>query len=254
MWPFKRKAKPEPSKVFQTVICIPGMWNSWDEFVMQLPKATNGEYVAAGQIIMHVNSKRAYQIEFCEKDFRMQISFAFAGKDTGITKELIAEIENHNHVIYLSGDTGSLETAKHIAFAAGAILKAGGIGIKIETAGKAFEKEKWLGFLEGFEQAMLYHMFVVDSITNPLGEVYSCGMQNLGFKDTIVGGEEPQKSVDLIRHFGYYQIVEKPAIQAKETFSLDEQSPKFRVTEETDQPNIGDELFENPFGMWRLSR
>ena len=48
----------------------------------------------------------------------------------------------NNFVIYLSVETGNLESAKEIAEAGKAILKSGGIGIKVESAGKAFDKKK----------------------------------------------------------------------------------------------------------------
>ena len=97
-------------------------------------------------------------------------------------------------------------------------------------------------------------MFVIDSIVDEEGTVYSCGMQNLGYKDTIISGEEFQEAVKLIRIFSYYQIIDKPAINNKQTFSASIESPKYKITDEVNQPNKGDELFENPFGMWRLTK
>jgi hypothetical protein len=49
-------------------------------------------------------------------------------------------------MIYLSAKTGDLESAKSIAEAGNAILKAGGIGIKVETIKKAFTNEHGLNF------------------------------------------------------------------------------------------------------------
>ncbi len=193
-------------------------------------------------------------IEFCERDDRMEESFRHAGKVTGVTDGFLNEIGKHTYVIYIYGETGNMDEAKHIAFAGAAILKAGGLGIKIETAGKAFEKNKWLGFIETFKPAYLYKMFVVDSIINMDGTVYSCGMHNLGYMDTIISGEEFQKAVGLISMFGYYQIIDKPTILKGQTFSTEIGSPRYRIMEEQNQPNKGHELFENPLGMWRLTR
>lgn len=256
MWPFKKKSLQQEikPKAFETVICIPGTWNSWDEFILSIVAATNGEYLAAGNILMNAKKEKYYTIEFCERDEKMKESFRYAGMVTRVTDNFLNEIGNHKHVIYISGLTGNLAEAGHMAFAAEAILKAGGLGIKIETAGKAFEKEKWCNMLENFEESSLYQMFVIDSIVDKEGGVYSCGMQNLGYKDTIVTGEEFQQAVALISIFGYYQIVDKPIIQHRQTFSTDIESPKFRITDEPNQPNHGQELFENPFGMWRLTK
>ncbi len=256
MWPFKTKTfqKDINSKTFETVICIPGNWNSWDEFILLIVTATKGEYLGAGNIFMNVKQNSHSIIEFCDRDERIKESFKNAGVVTRVSDNFLDEIGKHKHVIYISATTGNLEQATQIAFAADAILKAGGLGIKIETTGKAFEKDKWQNMIETFEESKLYQMFVVDSIIDEYGTVYSCGMQNLGFKDTIISGEEFQKAVDLIAIFSYYQIVDKPTIQNMQTFSADIKSPKFRITEEFNQPNKGQELFENTFGMWRLTK
>jgi hypothetical protein len=54
--------------------------------------------------------------------------------------------------------------------------------------------------------------------------------------------------------FGYYQIVEKPTIHAGQTFSPYRDAPVYRIHEESNQPNAGHDLFENPFGMWRFEK
>lgn len=256
MWPFKKKKIEEDiiPATTETVICIPGTWNSWNEFILLIVAATNGEYLAVGQVLMNAKNKKHFTIEFCEHDNRMKQSFEYAGRVTRVTDNFLNEIENHKHVIYISCPTGSLKEASHIAFAAHAILKAGGIGVKIETAGKAFEKTKWFALIETFEEHNLYEMFVVDSIVDETNAVYSCGMHNLGYKDTIISGEEFQEAVKLISLFGYFQIIDKPIIQNKHTFTPSAESPTFRITNELDQPNKGHNLFENPFGMWCLTR
>jgi hypothetical protein len=256
MWPFKKKTLPQDivPKPFETVICIPGTWTNWEEFILLVVAASNGEYLAAGNILMNAKTQRHYTVEFCERDDRMRESFKYAGIVTRVTDDFLDQIANHKHVIYISSLTGNLEDAGHIAYAAEAVLKAGGLGIKIETAGKAFEKGKWVNMLEEFQESNLYQMFVIDSIVDKDGTVHSCGMQNLGYKDTIVSGEEFQQAVDLITIFGYYQIVDKPVIQNRQTFSTSIESPKYRISDELNQPNKGHELLENPFGMWRLTK
>jgi hypothetical protein len=255
MWPFKKKSLQQglTKKTITTIICIPGTWSSWKELVLSVVAETNGEYLAVGNMLTNSKKQRHYTIEFCEADEEMKEAFSYAGIVTGVTENFLNEIGNHKHVVYLSGVTGSLEEARHLAFAAEAILKTGGIGIKIETTGKSFEKEKWCELLENFEESNLYQMFVIDSIVNN-GSVYSCGMHNLGYKDTIISGEEFQDAVTLVSTFGYYHILEKPSIQNGQTFSTDIASPKFRITDEANQPNQGHELFENKFGMWRLTK
>ena len=203
---------------------------------------------------MNVKEDRRYTVEFCERDERMKESFAAAGMVTRVTDEFLDEIEKHTYVVYISGETGGLAAAESIAMAGTEILKAGGIGVKIESAGKGFSRDKWLGLLERSFEVRLYEMFVLDSITGEDGTVFSCGMHNLGLRDTIVSEEDIQDAVDLIKIFGYYQLIDKPIIKENQTFSEDKESPLFRITTELNPPYKDGGLFHNPYGVWRLTR
>jgi hypothetical protein len=207
----------------------------------------------AGMILMNAKEHTSFTLEFCDRDERMQESFKFAGRITNISDTTIDAIGDHTVVIYITGETGSYDGAMAIAKAAGAILKAGGLGIKVETSGKAFDKDEWLGCLDNLEESDLYDMFVIP-IRGADGSVYSCGMHNLGLKDTIVSNESVEDAVDLIRIFSFYQIVDKPTLKNKETFATAADAPSYVILDESDQPYKDHELFGNPFGMWRLQR
>ncbi len=257
MWPFTKKKQTEdsPAKTFESVLCIPGNWNSREDLLLLIVAANNGEYLLAGNVLMNAKTNHHYTIDFCERDKRMKESFKYAGMVNRITETFIDEVDAHKYVVYITGATGNLEEAEHIARAGLAILKSGGLGIKVETAGKAFEKSQWENYLENFESSNLYEMFVVESIHNKENNsTFSCGMQNIGLKDTIVFDEEFQESVKLIRIFSFYQIVDKPTIQNNQTFTPAINSSIFRITDELKQPYSGNEIFENPFGMWKLSK
>jgi len=238
----------------KSILCIPGNWTDFEDFRKSLIVTTDADYLILGKILIDGKRQRHYTIDFCERDERMRASFAIAGKVTMVTEDFLNEIDRHNFVIYISAESGSLEEAGYIAQAANAILKAGGTGIKIESAGKAFEKDSWVDLIENFEPHRLYEMFVLDSIMDKDGTVYSCGMHNLGLKDTIVSGEEFQDAVDLIKIFGYYQIIDNPVILNNQTFQKDSVSPVFRITNDPKPFYEGHETFGNPFGMWRLTR
>jgi hypothetical protein len=255
MWPFKRKttAVEVPPK-FDSVLCIPGHWKTDSEAKLAIVKANMGEYIAAGLVLMNVNDNCHFTLEVCERDESMKQAFAVAGRVTGITEDFLEEVDKHNLVIYLSAPTGSMLAAEKIAFAAAAVLKAGGIGVKVETAGKAFDKEQWLSLTQDFQESNLYEMFVVDSLLMNDGTTFSCGMQNLGLKDTIVSGLPFKEAADLIRIFGYYQVVDKPLILAGQTFMPAQEAPLYRITDENNPPYKDEELFGNPFGMWRITR
>jgi len=146
MWPFRRKqpAPVEQPVTFTSVLCIPGPWTGDMEVKLALIKATNGEYIAAGGAMIHAKGNFHCTFEVCERDDRMKKSFTVAGYVTGVSENFLNQVENHKSVVYITAPTGNLQAAQQMALAGAALLKAGGIGIKVETAGKAFEKATWL--------------------------------------------------------------------------------------------------------------
>lgn len=238
----------------KTVLCIPGNWKDNSEIVRAIASANLNEFLFAGLVMLNLKTKKGFELQIDAYDEHIKESFRIAGMVNRVEADFIEEIGNHKHVIYLIGETGSLAGAKEMADAGMAILNAGGIGVKVETTGKAFTKEQWTSLLDDFEEANLYEMFVLDSISDGNGTVYTCGMHNLGFKDTIVEDENFQDAVDLLSIFGYYQVVDKPEIANGQTFGTEVGAPVFEIVDEENQPNKGDDLFGNPFGMWRLQR
>ena len=253
---FKKKEKSvnQTERKPKTILCIPGNWNDKTEIVTAIAENNMNDFIFAGMVLLNLKTNKGFELEICERDNRMKDSFKFTGMVNRIPEEFLEKIDKHKFVVYLSAETGDLKSATEIAEAGNAILKSGGTGIKVETTGKAFTKEHWTELLTDFEESNLYQMYVLDSINAGKGTTYTCGMHNLGLKDSIVYNEEFQESVNLLSIFGYYQLIDKPEIQSGQTFSTDMESPIFEINEEKNQPNIGDELFENPFGMWKLER
>lgn len=238
----------------KTILCIPGNWKNSDEMANAVAVNNRDEFLFAIKILLNIKTNQPFEIEIYEKDDKMRESFRWAGMVNRVPDHFLDEIEAHELVVYLIGNSGSLESAKSVAAAGNAFLKAGGIGIKVETAGKAFTKDHWQELLQDSDEASLYEMFVIDSISDGNGTTYSCGMHNLGLKDCIIFNEDFRQAVEVISAFGYYQVIDQPVIKAGQNFSLGENEPVYTILEEKNQPNEYHELFENPFGMWRLDK
>ena len=249
----KKQTNSNKTKI-ESILCIPGLWKDRNEIITSIVKCNPDEYILVGMVLQNLKTKKCFTVEVYERDKQLKEAFKYAGMVNRVTDEFLNQIGKHNLVVFLIGETGNFEDAKSIAEAGNAILNAGGLGIKVETAGKAFTKEHWNDLITNFEEINLYQLFVIDSINDGKGKTYSCGMHNIGLKDTVVYGEEFQTSVDLITIFSYYQIIDKPVIYSNQTFSSDKDSPVFKIENEEDQPYEGDKLFWNPFGMWKLEK
>ncbi|WP_139112886.1 hypothetical protein [Mucilaginibacter sp. PPCGB 2223] len=249
-----KKVAVQQTPVVQSILCIPGPWKDVDEFAESLIEANDGQYLYAAGFVMSLFPPKHYEMEIYGNDEQIKKSFEFAGRVNQLSKEFLEEIAKHNSVIYLKAETGAFEKALSIAKAGAAILRSGGIGVKVETTGKAFNKEHWMDLAENFQPGNLYRMFVLDTIIQPDGSVFTCGMHNLGLKDTVVSGEEFYDAMTLLAVFGFYQEIDLPTILDRQTFARDADSPKYRILEEPNQPYKDHDLYGNPFGMWRLRK
>ncbi|MEM7549430.1 MAG: hypothetical protein AAF363_07145 [Bacteroidota bacterium] len=203
---------------------------------------------------MNTKTKEAFELEIQDHDPRMRESFELVGIINHLSDNFLKEIEGHKSVVYLIAETASLEKAKSISIATKILLDSGGLGVKVETAGKAFEINHWIALVNNFELGNLYDMFVVDNLTQPDGTVFTCGMHNLGLHDSIISSEEFPNAYNTLAILGRYQVIEGVKIGDNQTFQTDLESPIFVINNESNQPYISDEFFGNPFGMWRLTR
>ena len=238
----------------KTILCIPGNWKDRAEIVSKIAANNSNKYIFAGNILLDIIGNKRIEMEICDQDIRMIESFKWAGINRDISEDFLTKIEKHNFVIYLTIETNGFENARAIAEAGKAVLKAGGIGIKVETAGKAFTIENWIALIESSEDAKFYQMFVIDNLINENGEIYSCGMHNLGLRDSILLDKNVEKVREIISIFGLHQVIDKPKIKVGQTFSINKKAEIYNLSEEQNQPNKKDELLKNPFGMWRLER
>lgn len=243
--------KNQPTK---TVLCIPGKWAKRSEFLASIIDKNKDDFIFAGNILLNFKTNQGFDVQLCEPDTNMRQAFKLAGSVNQVSQNFLKEIEQHTMVAYLMADTGTPESAEAIAHAGSAILKAGGIGLKVESSGMAFEKDHWLSLTTNFEKVNLYEMYVLDSIGDEHGGVYSCGMHNLGLKDSIVYDEDFQEAVNLLSALGYYQLMENKSLAPGHTFGIAQDAPVFRLDEVSEQPNNGDDYFKNPYGMWFLER
>lgn len=78
-------------------------------------------------------------------------------------------------------------------------------------------------------------------------------MHNLGFRDAIVEADiAPDEAAKLLHTFLEYLLVENPMIDDGATFSVDTNAPRYRLFHEECTLYAADDLFHNPFGMWKM--
>lgn len=232
----------------QMVLCIPGVWTSRSDLLERIIRDSEG-YLFAGGVLMHIESKFACTLEFEEHDPRMKRAFWAAGPHWRDTPEAEA-IGEHKSVVYLVGNGGSQETAEAMMRCAAGVLKAGGLGVKVESAGVAHTPQAWLEYVETFHLFSAFEALVV-YVTGE--QTYSCGMHNLGLPDAITDGIGHAGTPDLLRIFNRYQFAETPELFDDQTFAADANGAVYRLSHEGGVDYGDDSLFGNPYGCWRLT-
>jgi Domain of unknown function (DUF4261) len=234
-------------KEIEIVLCVPGPWADRSELIQSIVKDREG-YIFAGMILMHLETKLAYKLEFCDRDERMVSAFEAAGPHWKDTAEM-QKISSHKSVCYLISKGGSIESAHSIMNAANALLSAGGYGVKVESSGLAHPPKDWreqCQYSYLFKSHASYVVYITSEAT------YSCGMHNFGLPDAIVDSNESENPSELLKVFTHYLLSESPVIKEGQTFSVDSDSPAYRVNAHPSVDYGENSLFNNPFGKWKL--
>jgi Domain of unknown function (DUF4261) len=135
--------------------------------------------------------------------------------------------------------------------AARALLKCGGIAVKIESTGVAHSAARWIELAD--DELPLAVLNALVTYVGGNGEFYSCGMHNIGHRDAVVTADiAPDSAANLLYQFLLYIAFEDPTIHDNETFSVDENAPRYRVRRSPCTMFPADDLFHNPYGVWQL--
>ena len=227
------------------VLCIPGPWEDQRAFLAEL--VTRGKGLAAGMILTSIETKASCMFQFEEANPRLEWSFGVSL----MPDDTLPAIGAHRSVIYLiEPKERGMDAVRRMIDLSVLCLKAGGLGVKVEAAGKAFSAETWLRLSESPLSA--YEQMVLHLVTSEEG-YYSCGMHQFGYPDTLVETDDFAEALEVARTLERYQIYEEPEIASGHTFGTAEGAQVWRLTR-ADHPYHGDEILDRSLGVWRLSK
>ncbi|MCB9649531.1 MAG: DUF4261 domain-containing protein [Deltaproteobacteria bacterium] len=238
---------PAESTSCEIVLCVPGRWTDRSDLVRSIVEKSGG-YLYAGQVLMHVETNASFELLVEGPDDRMAEAFRAAGRHW-IEEGDLELLRGHTHVLYLIAKAGSFELAQAAMEAADALLRAGGLAVKVETTGVAHRASTWHDLVENRNPLSVFRALVITAIGEPS---YSCGMHNLGLRDAIVSDPQAKNVGALLGHFCLYHFTESPVLRSGETFALGPDEPIYRLEEEPCTIHDGASSFRNPLGMWRL--
>jgi hypothetical protein len=235
-------------KVPQLVLCVPGPWTSRSDLLERLI-ADSGDYIFAGGIIMNINTKSACELEFQETpDENMESAFSVSDVSEG--KTFSSSIARHRSVVYLVGPGGLRSVAESMMVTAAALVKAGGLGVKVESSGIAHSAVRWLELVSDLPYFSVHEALVVYVKGQ---RIRSCGMHNLGLPEASIDANACGATAELLKAYTFYLFSESPEIHEGQTFSVEKSAPVFRLSFEAGFDYGPDSLFNNPFGNWHLA-
>lgn len=192
--------------------------------------------------------------------------------DPSFTADDLASVAGHSRVLYLLSPNLTAQDAPRESLRflhlANRLFEAGATAIKCESSGIAHGRDRWIELARDAEAepwAALLRGYVQLPILNG-DDFYTCGLHLLGQPDLIASRtllrnasgstDDPAwTAVQLFRVFAYYLLTECTPGQfaSGHTFSLDAESPVFRLRWEECNGYEQDDLFSNPFGRWRFA-
>ena len=229
------------------VLCIPGPWRDRAELADSIANSETG-YLLLGGVLRDTSDGFACDLLFEGPDPALPAAFAKAGPHWAASGAMAA-VADHDCVVYLVGKGGSRDAAEAMMRAAGALVEAGGLGVKVESTGIAHGPAYWLEMCFGLDQLTAHRALVV-YVTGV--DVYSCGMHNFGLPDAMTTAVDKATAADMLRTFTRYLLERAPVFEDGHTFSVSAGAPVYRVLKVPPVDYGADSLFNNPYGAWRL--
>ncbi|HSI36532.1 MAG: hypothetical protein ACAI43_07665 [Phycisphaerae bacterium] len=233
----------------QILLCVPGPWADAVELGRAIASTAFG-YELAGGLLVKTETRQAFPTQLQGPDPKLVGLFQSGGQGR-MPKEALDEIGAHRTVLYVLCDGRSPEHAKAMLDVGRALVAAGGLGVKVETSGKALSAAAWERCAPG-GPGDLYWAFVV-LVGQVQGMHISCGMHHFNLPDVAVPGDVHQyEAADLMDRFNLYRMTQNPPLRSGATFSLNDDAPKYllRLVESAFPAN---DPFHNPHGEWHLA-
>jgi hypothetical protein len=232
----------------QIVVGVPGPWRERRELMEALARQGT-DYMFAGLLFVEQSTRTTCEFAFFDHEPGLRQKMEIAGQGEFSHADLDA-VERHQSTAWLFFDHPGYETARTAARFACALLDAGGVAVKVDSSGLAHTRERWLRDWASDEPWVIYSLFVV--LVGEAGRYFSCGMHNFSLPDAAVPDSLGNEGAHLLNVFNLYRLTESPVLASGETFSLEADSPRFRLTSEAYVDGYEDTPMHNPHGLWML--
>lgn len=165
------------------------------------------------------------------------------------TDEELTILGRYRVNIGLSGPGGSLQSARAMMQAGVAIVRAGGAGVFIDNSALAHGGNDWIAMTDDGGPDAISFAFV--SIIRGRDDVYTMGMQVMGFPDLLMRAsdvdEQGETIIDIIR----YVCAGEHPVDVGHVLA-DEMGPRFSVLAKVSDEFDVESPMHNPYGRLKI--
>jgi len=238
------------------VVCVLGTWKKLDA-VEEIVAKIGGE-----------GFKLDAEYSQLESDDRMPAAFEASADrvDPSITDDDEAAINRHTAVAYVMSPplpaAGALDLSAKTLAIVDALLDAGALAVKSESAGVAHGAKRWRKLAKGARKKSVLDRadaLRLAFVRRPIGDgklLYSCGMHLLGERDIeIRASDDVFDDIGWMDLLAIYLLAEKPArgVHAGEGFRQEAGGERRVLRARTCKRYDDDDFFYNPYGYWRMA-
>jgi hypothetical protein len=166
------------------------------------------------------------------------------------TEDELAIVARYTVNVGLTGPGGSLESALMMMQAGAAIVRAGGAGVFIDNSALAHGGDDWLELTDDAGPEALSFAFA--SIVRGRDEVYTMGMQVLGFPNLLMRSREVDDRGEAVIEIIRYICGGGRPIGLGHVLADDQGRPRFQVVAKTDDEFKAQSPMHNPFGVLKI--
>ncbi len=237
-------SQPEPV----IVIGVPGKWSDRAELLLSIARKSGG-YLAAGNMLMHAESRVSFEIDIYEHDPTLAEKVRKGAMGQISESDLVA-LKDHTFTVYVLADSCGRDVVANMVDAVSGLLDAGGIVAKIEKAGFSVSAETWKKHSSVKAAYSLYRSMV--TLVGSGTEYFTCGMSAFALPDCAVHGAELNEAFNVSTEFCCYLLDESPKFADGHTFSVSKDAPRYRVSFDDYTYYPSGNNFHNPNGLWKL--
>lgn len=231
------------------VLGIPGKWSDRSDIVTSIV-ARSGGYLFAGKVLTHVETGTSFELDVYEHDPSLaeKVRNCAMGQ---IPEEDLAALADHTFTLYLLSDETGLDVVEMLMDAAVGLLNAGGLVVKVETAGFSVSAAQWREHASVKAPYSLYRSMV--TLVGDEKEHFTCGMSAFSLPDCTVLESNLQTAFEVSTEFCCYLMSESPQLAAGHTFGIATGAPRYRLSFEDYDFYPPGNMFHNPNGLWQLT-